>query len=480
MMTITTMTRSMGSVPRMMTRLGLGLVAGVAGILVAAQPGGAAGVASMVVFATQPVPGIAPGQVGTSTITVTDAGIAAQARTKITVTLPAVVAGQPAVILAPAAGVSCAAKKAAPLAAVCTVGKVLGGASATVGTLTATAPSNTGSGLSTAVMVAGPTNTVTVNFQWSASLPVLATSVSLSPSTIELGQYITGTLTVTNTGFGPAGAFVTDVPLPSSADPETVISEPAGTICTPFYGLLQCPMPGLAPGASIVVVWSFQPQAGPSAQVTATADVQNIVAQGSRAGDVATSNVVAVIGTGAVLTVTSTNVATTPQGSNLSRTLTVTNTGDTPAFGTVVADWSGWFNYVGTVGAGSCAQFTVGVGGKGGSHPVRAGTDCVLGTVPAAHPGRCLVLEQGCDQDRHPRWFQYPGHLGHRRSSAELSGGPSPPRLPGSTGWERSCRGHVGDRKRRVERDPSHRLHLSVDVLRLHGHGVCADPIGHR
>ena len=131
------------------------------------------------------------------------------------------------------------------------------------------------------------------------------------------------------------------------------------------------------------MVWSFQPQSGPSAQVTATADVQNIVAQSSRAGDVATSNTVSVTGTGAVLTVISANVATTPQGSNVTRTLTVTNSGDTPAFGTVVADWSGWFNYLGTVGGGSCAQFTVGVGGKGGSHPVRAGTDCALGTVPA-------------------------------------------------------------------------------------------------
>ena len=100
-------------------------------------------------------------------------------------------------------------------------------------------------------------------------------------------------------------------------------------------------------------MWSFQPQAGPSAQVTATADVQNVVLQSSRVGDVATSNTVAVTGTGAVLTVTSFNVATTPQGSNLIRILTVTNSGDTPPFGTVVADWSGWFNYPGTVGGGS-------------------------------------------------------------------------------------------------------------------------------
>jgi len=266
---------------------------------------------------------------------------------------------------------------------VCKVGKVGAGASHAVGTLSATAPSNTGAGLSTSVTIVGPTNSTTVSFQWAPSLPTLTTSVVLSPTAVDLGQWLTGTLTVTNTGFGTAASFETDVPFPSQADPDTLLSETPGTTCIPYYGQLFCAMPGLAPGASITVVWSFQPQSGPSAQVTATADTLNAVAQGTRAGDVATSNAVAISGTGAVLTVASANAPTTPQGSNFSRTLTVTNSGDTPAVNTVVADWSGWFNYLGTVGPGSCAQFSIGVGGKGGSHPVQAGTDCALGTVPA-------------------------------------------------------------------------------------------------
>ena len=249
MLTITTKLPCKTKMTRVAARTGLGLVAGVAGILVAAQPGGAAGAAFMVVSATQPSGPIAPGQSGTSTITVTDTGTKAQGKTKITVNLPAVVAGRPMVTLTAAPGVSCAAKRSAPIAPVCTVGRVLAGSSAAVGTLTATAPSDTGSGLSTSVTVVGTTNASTVNFQWSASLPALVTSVSLNPSSIQLGQYITGTLTVINTGSAAAGPFVTDVPLPSSGDPETVVSEPAGTICTPFSGLLQCPMPGLAPGA---------------------------------------------------------------------------------------------------------------------------------------------------------------------------------------------------------------------------------------
>jgi len=376
------MTTTMSAV-RSAARAGAVLVAAAAGLFAISAPAGAAGTASMVVSATQPAPGIGPGQTGSSTITVTDVGTSGQATTKIKVTLPAAVAGQPTVGLTPAAGVSCVPKPTKPSVQVCTVGRIRAGASATVATLTASAPSDTGSGLSTSVTVTGPTNSTSVTFQWAASLPALTTSVSLSPTAIELGQWITGTLTVANTGSGTAGSFLTYVPLSSPYDPDTLVSQTPGTSCIPYYGNLQCLMPGLAPGAAITVVWSFQPQAGPTAQVTATADVQGTMVQSTRAGDVATSNAVTVSGTGAVLTVASSNTASTPQGSNFTRTLTVTNSGDTPAFNTVVQDWSGWFNFLGTVSGGTCAQFTTGVGGKGGSHPVQAGTECSIGTVPA-------------------------------------------------------------------------------------------------
>ena len=364
-------------------RAGAGLLMAAAGILIAVQPASAAGSAVMVVSATQPAPGIAPGQVGKSSIKVTNTGTTAMVGTKVMVKLPAVVTGQPVVKVVAAAGVACAAKTTAPLTTVCIVAKVLARASHAVATLSATAPSDTGAGLSTSVTIVAPANSTTVSFQWAPSLPTLTTSVALSPTAVELGQWLTGTLTITNTGPGTAGSFETDVPFPSQADPDTLVSETPGTTCIPYYGQLFCAMPGLAPGASITVVWSFQPQSGPSAQVTATADTLAAVPQGTRAGDVATSNAVAISGTGAVLTVTSSNVPTTPQGSNFTRTLTVTNSGDTPALNTGVADWSGWFNDLGTVGPGSCAQFTIGVGGKGGSHPVQAGTDCSIGTVPA-------------------------------------------------------------------------------------------------
>jgi len=378
-----TTTTTTAALVRSAARAGAVLLVAAAGLFATSPPAGAAGTATMVVSATQPAPGITPGQTGSSTISVSDVGTAAKLTTKVTVTLPATVAGQPTVVLTPAAGVSCLARKLTPLAHVCTVGRILAGGSATVATLTATAPSDTGSGLSTAVTVTGPTNSTSVTFQWAASLPALTTAVSLSPTAIELGQWITGTLTVANTGFGTAGSFLTYVPLPSPYDPDALVSQTPGTSCIPYEGNLQCLMPGLAPGGTITVVWSFQPQAGPTAQVTATADVQGTLVQSTRAGDVATSNAVPVSGTGAVLTVASTNAATTPQGSNFTRTVTVTNSGDTPALNTVVQDWSGWFNFLGTVSGGTCAQFTVGVGGKGGSHPVQAGTQCSIGTVPA-------------------------------------------------------------------------------------------------
>jgi hypothetical protein len=364
-------------------RIGIGVLAATVGLVLGGQPAGAAAKAVFVVSADQPAAGIPPGQAGTSTVRVTNTATRGQGRAKVTVDLPAAVPGQPTVTFTPAAGVTCKAKKATPLAPVCALGPVDAGATVSVGTLTAVAPSDTGSGLSISTTVAGPTNTVTASFQWAASLPDLTTSVTLSPTVIELGQWITGTLTVTNTGFGAAGGFEADVPFPSQADPDTLVSETAGTSCIPYYGQLFCTMPGLAPGASATAVWSFQPQSGPSAQVTATADTVGTVIQGTRAGDVATSNSVPVDGTGAVLTVTSSNPATVPQGSNFTRTLTVTNSGDTPALGTVVSDYSAAFTYLYRVGPGTCAPFTVAVGGKGGSHAVPAGTECSIGTVPA-------------------------------------------------------------------------------------------------
>ena len=320
-------------------------------------PAGATGVAVMVVTATSPGSAIPPGQTGSSTVSVTDTGTKAQGKTKVTVTLPSTATGQPTVVFTPAAGVSCKTTKKAPSAPVCTVGRVAAGASAAVGTLVGTPPADTGTGVSVATTFAGPTNSVTVTLAWAASLPTLQTTVSLAPAAIELGQWVTGTLVVTNTGYGAAGSFLTYVPLPSPYDLDQLVSAPSGTLCTPFQGTLQCLMPGLSPGAAITVVWSFQPLAGPTAQVTATADVQGTLVQGSRAGDVATSNVVTVAGTGAALTVSSSNPPTIPQGSNWQRTVTVTNSGDTPAFDTVVQDWSGWFNFLGTVSGGTCAQF---------------------------------------------------------------------------------------------------------------------------
>ena len=147
MLTMTTKVSSGRTIARAAARVGLGLVAGVAGILVASSPGGATGVASVVVSATQPAGPIAPGQSGISTITVTDTGTKAQLKTKITIQLPAVLAGQPTVTVTAAAGVSCAIKATAPFATVCKLGRIPAGASAAVGTLTATAPSDTGTGL---------------------------------------------------------------------------------------------------------------------------------------------------------------------------------------------------------------------------------------------------------------------------------------------------------------------------------------------
>ena len=142
-------------------------------------------------------------------------------------------------------------------------------------------------------------------------------------------------------------------------------------------------MGGLAPGATNTVVWSYEPASGPSAQLTSTADTADQVPQSSRAGDVATSNLVTVLGTGARLAVSASNPNPLSQGSNFERTVTVTNAGDTPAYNTAIYDWTySNFPYLSTVSGGTCGLFYT---SSGGSHPhqVLAGETCSVGTVPA-------------------------------------------------------------------------------------------------
>ena len=169
------------------------------------------------VAATQPPSGLGPGQTGISTITVTNSGKSTVSVTKVTVTLPAASSTTPTVTFSPGYGSTCAPKSTNPLVQVCKVTGLGPDGTVTVGTLTGTPPTNIGSGMSTSAKIAGPANTVTVTWQW--GLPELVTAVSLSPSTIELGQYVSGTLTVTNVGNGTAGGFITDTPLPSKRVP---------------------------------------------------------------------------------------------------------------------------------------------------------------------------------------------------------------------------------------------------------------------
>ncbi len=206
--------------------------------------------------------------------------------------------------------------------------------------------------------------------------------MALSPSSIELGQSITGTLTIQNIGAGTSAAFITVVPMPATGAPESLVSQPPGVSCIPYDSQLDCYSPPMAPGSSTQVVFSFEPASGPSVQLTATFDAYGQVLDSNLANSVVTSNVVSVLGTGARLSVTASNVSSTPQGSNLDRTLTVSNTGDTPAYNSSVGDWSGYFPYVSTTSGGPCAVFYTSSGGRS-PHQIVAGTACQLGTIPA-------------------------------------------------------------------------------------------------
>jgi uncharacterized repeat protein (TIGR01451 family) len=229
---------------------------GLTGLVLPTTASGVLITSKVTVSATQPPVGLLPGNSATSTITVANSGTTTVARTRVTVTPPTSSANGPTFAVSAAAGVACSALQAGSIVQVCTVGTLTPGYSEPVATITGTPPAKIGLGVSTSVQVASPANTVSVTWQW--GLPRLVTRVTLSPSTIELGQSITGTLTVTNAGNGTAPGFITDTPLPGGLD--TLISQTPGTSCIPYDTDLWCPMGGLPPRASNKVVWSFEPR----------------------------------------------------------------------------------------------------------------------------------------------------------------------------------------------------------------------------
>jgi hypothetical protein len=192
-----------------------------------------------------------------------------------------------------------------------------------------------------------------------------------------LGQYVTGTLTVTNVGYATAGSFETTVPIVNPYSPETVVGGSPGVSCIPYDSELDCTVSSLAAGATAQVEFSYEPSTGPSLTLAGTLDSYDQVPQISRAGDTVTSNTVAINGAGADLAVVAANVASLPQGSNLVRTLTVTNSGDTPAYNVEVQDWSGWFPLVPTGSDPGCAPFYT----VAGRVRVVAGTSCSVGEI---------------------------------------------------------------------------------------------------
>ena len=149
------------------------LVAGAAVLFVvglAFPVAAAAATSHLIVAATQPPAALPPGYTGTSTVTLFNSGVYTRSGVKVTITLPAVVSGAPTVTLAPAPGVTCQPRKAAPLVQVCTVSTLGPKVIATVATLTGTPPANIGSGVTTSVTVAGPANTVAVDWSWGLPL----------------------------------------------------------------------------------------------------------------------------------------------------------------------------------------------------------------------------------------------------------------------------------------------------------------------
>jgi hypothetical protein len=354
---------------------GAGLLAA-AGLVPGATPAGAAVTGKVSVSAT-PVPGnLVPTKAYSSTASATNTGTTTSPATSVTISLPAPASGAPTVTFVPRRGLLCSGLTTKPL---CQVPRLAAKATVVVGTLTGTPRGTTGpSGVSTSARVSDSVNSVTVTWRWLPTLPNLTGTLHLSPDSMYLGQYVTGTLTIGNVGYAAAGAFETVVPIVRPYTAETLVSQTIGTSCIPYYTELDCYTTSLAPSAAVKVLFTYEPNTGPSLTLTGTVDAYNQVTQITRAGDALASNTV-LAGTGANLNVVATNVASTPQGSNLVRTITVANSGNTPAYTVVIQDWSGWFPLVPTGSPSTCAPFYTAVG-KGVK--VLAGTRCTLGEIP--------------------------------------------------------------------------------------------------
>ena len=208
-----------------------------------------------------------------------------------------------------------------------------------VGTLTGTPPVTTGtSGVRTSATASDSVNSVTVAWRWLPTLPELTGSLVLSPTSINLGQEVTATLTVENVGYAPAGTFKTIVPIANAVTAPTLVSQSTGTTGMVGTSEIDCTTTSLAAAAVAQVVVTYEPSTGPSLTLTGTIDASDQVQQITRAGDSLTSNTVTIAGlpelTGTlVLSPTSMSL-----GQYVTATLTIENVGSGPAssFETVV------------------------------------------------------------------------------------------------------------------------------------------------
>ncbi|HEV3310685.1 MAG TPA: CARDB domain-containing protein [Chloroflexota bacterium] len=329
------------------------------------------------VVSTTPIPPIlASGEAFASTINARNPGKVATRPTVVTISLPPQSAGGPRVAVSPAPNITCSTPKGHPSQLACTVPKTLAHGTVAVASAAGTPPSAiSAAGASISLYTRGPTNATRATWRW--KLPDLVGSLTLSPSSIELGNAATGVLTIANQGGATATPFTTVIPMKT---PATLISQPPGAICIPYYSELDCYLPGLGTSASAGITFSYTPRSGPTASLSGTVDAYNNVLESNKNNNTFSSNAITIVGTGADLSLSFDEPASVNQGTELVRGVIITNKGDTPAQNVTFTDNSGWFPYFRTDSGGTCAPYYTGIG-RGGR--VYAGVSCAVGTIPA-------------------------------------------------------------------------------------------------
>ena len=336
---------------------------------------------NLVLSANQPPNPLAPSASFTSVVTLTNSGDAGSGASTVRFSFP-----QPGSTVTRSitygAGITCSGVAPRYGAAVitCTVPAIAAGASKTIVTVTAAAANVTAAGTNYSISAAGPTNSVSVSWQWRiAGLADLTAFISTTPNPIIVGRSATTSVTVNNNGFLPANGFNTHVSVPGIISSVTSGSTPAA-VCSFAGGEIDCLMSITNGGSqSLTIIYTAATVPG-TYPATVSADTANVVAESSETNNTG-SNPLTITDSVVRLHTTTVNPIEVVGQTVFTRTITVRNDGTIDALNVQLFDRQKETQFVSAntpAGMLCAAWFTT------GAFNLRyyAGTVCSIGTLP--------------------------------------------------------------------------------------------------